>query len=348
MRRELAWARALIGAAALCLAVACDEDDVAPTPGSDPGGFLSGGLFGGGGSLLGGGGLLGGDGSIGGGTAAGGGGILAGGGGTVGGGGGTSSCPGLPDVASFDTTGPFADVVIEDVPFSGAGEGCTLFRPGSSLGANGFKHPIAVWGNGIITTPDMYTSTLSLFASHGFVTIACNSSYPERPCLNECMDWLVQQNASGAMAGKLDTSKEITLGYSWGGGAAIDTANRPNVKATVSFHGMPPREFDPFGEMHGPLLLFTSTGDTFVSASAFVTPNYNSSQVQTFYATMNNDFADHLYIIDGLGNAELERGAAIAWMRVWACGDQAARRYFWGNDCVLCRSPFSAQRKNWL
>jgi hypothetical protein len=320
MLRNLAWVRALIGAAALCLAAACDEDELPPDAGG-PGGLLGGSV----------------------------GGILGGGIGGNLGGGGTGSCPGLPDVQSYDTTGPFSDVVIQDVPSAGAGEGCTLFRPGSTLGANGFKHPLAVWGNGIITTPDMYTSTLSLIASHGFVTIACNSSYPEQPCLSDCMDWLVRQNTSGDMAGKLDTSKEITLGYSWGGGAAIDTASRPNVKATVSFHGMPPRGFTAFSDMHAPLLLFTSTGDSFVNADQFVTPNYNASEVQTFYATLNDPLADHLYIIDGLGidGALLERGPAIAWMRYWACGDQNARRYFFGSDCVMCRSPFSAQRKLW-
>jgi hypothetical protein len=161
-------------------------------------------------------------------------------------------------------------------------------------------------------------------------------------------EWLVQQNASGPMAGKLDTSKEITLGYSWGGGAAIDTANRPNVKATVSFHGMPPRELLAFPSMHAPLLLYTSTGDTFVSAEGFVTPNYESSEVQTFYATLD-EAVDHLYIIDPpLGDsARKERGPAIAWMRYWACGDQAAQQYFWGDSCLLCRSPWRSQRKNW-
>ena len=71
-----------------------------------------------------------------------------------------------------------------------------------------------------------------------------------------CMDWLVQQNtASGELQGKLDTTREVTIGYSWGGGAAIDTADRPNVKATFSLHGMPPREADAWTKMHAPLML---------------------------------------------------------------------------------------------
>lgn len=251
------------------------------------------------------------------------------------------TCPGLPTVTDFDQKGPF-DVQVKMNVVAGD-EGCSLFRPGSSLGKDGLKHPIAVWGNGILTSPDMYTDTLSLFASHGFVVIACNSSGPEQACLNACMDWLVKQNGSGDMAGKLDVTKELTLGYSWGGGAAIDTSTRPNVKASVSFHGMPPRN-DPWAKMTAPLLLFTSNGDDFVSASGYVTPNYNSSKVPTFYATLQ-EAVDHLYILDASGKAAKERGPAIAWMRYWACGDENAKKYFFGADCTLCKAPFKSQSK---
>jgi hypothetical protein len=266
-------------------------------------------------------------------------GVIAGDGGTTPSTGGT--CPGLPAVTNYDQMGPF-DVTIQADVVTG-GEGCSLYRPGSSLGKDGFKHPVAVWGNGITTRHTSYRSTLSLFASHGFVVIACNSANPERPCLNACMEWLVKQNESGDMAGKLDLTKEFTLGYSWGGGAAIDTADRPNVKGTVSFHGMPPRN-DPWAKMKAPLLLFTSTGDTFVSASGYVTPNYNSSQVATFYATLQESVS-HTYIMDTGGGAAKQKGPAVAWMRYWACGDENAKKYFFGSECTLCKSPFKAQMK---
>jgi hypothetical protein len=237
----------------------------------------------------------------------------------------------------------------------------TLFRPDGSLGQNGFKHPIATWGNGILTTPDQYEETLTLIATHGFVIIACNDTQAERPCLSAGLDWLVEQNAAGGeLADKLDTSREVTIGYSWGGGAAIDTADRPNVKATVSLHGMPPRGASAFPSMHSPLLLFTSTGDTFVSASGYVTPNFQKSEVQTFYATLNDNGAGHLYVVDegaavciggilGLGacgTAAEEQAPTIAWLRYWACGDQNAERFFFGNDCTLCSAPWTQpQRK---
>ncbi len=268
------------------------------------------------------------------------------------------TCETLPETDNYDAPGPFDATMISG---TGPDGNYTLFRPDSTLGQNGFKHPVATWGNGILTTPDQYFQTLTLIASHGFVIIACNDIVAERPCLSDGMDWLIQQNtAAGDLQGKLDTTREVTIGYSWGGGAAIDAANRPNVKATVSIHGMPPRELTAFLDMHSPLLLFTSTGDTFVTADGFVTPNYDQSLVQTFYATLDDLSVDHLYIVDDdavscvasvalgdCGSARQQRAPAIAWLRYWACGDQNARKYFFDDDCVLCRSPWSGQRKNW-
>jgi hypothetical protein len=266
------------------------------------------------------------------------------------------SCPGLPAVTDFAAKGPF-----DSKMFTGAGPDKTyyLFRPDTTLGKDGFKHPVVVWGNGIATTPDQYQKLLGHIASHGFVVIACPSDSAERACLNDGMEWLIKQNdAEGPMKGKLDITKELTIGYSWGGGASIDTANRPNVKATVSFHGMPPRETDPWSAMKSPLLLFTSTGDSFVSADGYVTPNFMKSKVTTFYATLQENVG-HTYPCDPgsvcdtggvlLGGpasgAIKEQAPAIAWMRYWACGDESGKKYFFGSDCVLCKSPWKSQNK---
>jgi Chlorophyllase enzyme len=265
----------------------------------------------------------------------------------------SGDCPAATDYAA---KGPFDAKVFFNVGPDGT---YMLVRPDASLGKDGFKHPVVVWGNGIATTPDQYETLLSHVASHGFVVIACPSSMPERPCLNDGMEWLVKQNtAEGPMKGKLDTSKEFTMGYSWGGGAAIDTANRPNVKATISIHGMPPRETSAWSAMKSPLLLFTSTGDTFVNAEMYVTPNYNSSKVPTFYATLQESVG-HLYPIDEgeisclvdllLGGpcaaAVKEQAPVVAWLRLWACGDENAKKYFYGADCTLCKGSWKSQNK---
>ena len=269
-------------------------------------------------------------------------------------------CGSLPPVTDYAQKGPFADAKM----FSNTGPNgnYTVFRADASLGKGGFRHPIAAWGNGISTTPDQYAQTLTLIATHGFVIVACNDTQVERPCMSAGLDWLIGQDASGPMMGKLDITREVTIGYSWGGGGAIDTADRANVKATVSLHGMPPRGADAFAKMHAPLLLFTSTGDTFVSAAEYVTPNYQASLVQTFYATFADTSAGHLYVADqgaavclgavlGLGtcqSAAVERAPTIAWLRLWACGDQNAKKLFYGDDCTLCQHPWTTpQRKVW-
>jgi hypothetical protein len=282
----------------------------------------------------------------------------SGGGSSSSGGEAAQTCEALPPAADFAAPGPFADARME--PGVGPNRNYTLFRPGASLGRGGFRHPIAAWGNGILTTPDQYQALLTLVASHGFVVIACNDVQAEQPCLSAGLDWLVQQNVSGAMAGKLDPSREVTLGYSWGGGAAIDTANRPNVKATVSLQGMPPREANALEAMHAPLLLFTSTGDTFVTADQYVTPTYDGSRVQTFYATLGDASVGHLYPVDvdalacvaslalgSCGGAALERAPTVAWLRMLACADRGARRLFYGPDCATCQAPWTARKKSW-
>jgi hypothetical protein len=276
-------------------------------------------------------------------------------------GGSAGTCPGLPSVTDYAAAGPFDVKVISDAGPTGM---YYLFRPDTTLGKDGFKHQIAAWGNGVSTTPDQYTKLLSHIASHGFVVIACPDTRAERACLDAGMEWLVQQNsAEGPLKDKLDTSKELTIGYSWGGGAAIDTADRPNVKATVSIHGMPPRgQASAWTAMKSPLLLFTSTGDAFVTAEQYVTPNFNSSMVPTFYATLQEDVG-HLYPLDegSIGcvagplvipqatgpctSAGKEQAPTVAWLRLWACDDANAKQYFYGPSCTLCQSPWAAQSK---
>ncbi len=274
----------------------------------------------------------------------------------------TSDASMPPAVIDFGAKGPFDDAKM----FSDAGPDGTyvLYRPDTSLGRNGFKHPIGVWGNGLGTTPDQYQELLTLVASHGFVLIGCPDPIAEQPCLSDGLDWLAQQDsASGPLAGKLDTMSEFAIGYSWGGGAAIDVSTRPNIKTTISMHGMPPRN-DPWASMHAPLVLFSATGDTLVPADGFVSDNYNSSQVQTFFGVIQDSEVRHMYVMDpdsfscATGAPEIlelgpcmgaieEQAPVIAWLRYWIYGDQGARSYYFGDDCKLCSGRWSAQRKNW-
>lgn len=46
--------------------------------------------------------------------------------------------------------------------------------------------------------------------------------------------------------------------------------------------------------------------------------------------------------------AAVERAPTIAWLRLWACAEQNAKQFFYGDDGTLCQSSWTmAQRKVW-
>lgn len=265
----------------------------------------------------------------------------------------SADCGTLPAVDDYAAQGPYADTTTMDG--TGPDGMYTIFRP-TTLGENGFLHPIITWGNGITTTPQLYPGLLSGIASHGFVIVASDSSSVTAQMMLDGLDWLIKQNDAGGMfEGKLNVKCAATVGYSLGGGAAVDSGSHENVRATVSFHGLAGQS----GKVQGPLLLLTTTADGFVTKDNYVKPCYDASSVQpTIMATMeipgyespsgatspNADFNGHLYPV---GDAGDERAPAIAWLRWWIYGDQGAKKYFYGDDCILCKSPWvDIQRKN--
>jgi hypothetical protein len=245
----------------------------------------------------------------------------------------------LPPITDYGANGPFPTTTVNN---TGPDGNYTVVRP-TTLGQNGFMHPAATWGNGITTTPALYPGLLGAIASQGIVIVASNSTNVTAQLMTAGLDWLVGQNTTaGDYQGKLDTKCLISIGYSLGGGAAVNTGSHADVVTTVSFHGLTGAS----DQLHGPLLLFTSTMDTFVSAAQFVTPTYDRSTVQTFYATLTGA-GDNGHLTP-IGDAGVERAPAIAWLRLWVFGDQGARSYFYGDDCILCKTPWGTpQRKNW-
>jgi hypothetical protein len=260
--------------------------------------------------------------------------------------------PGGP-ITDYGAPGPFQTMTMDGTGPDGM---YTMVRP-TMVGQNGFKHPIATWGNGITTTPSLYPVLLSTIASHGFVIIASDSTNVTADMMTQGLDWLIKQNDAGGMfEGKLDVTRAVAIGYSLGGGGAVNAGAHPAVVATVSFHGLPGAA----GNLHGPLLLFTTTADGFVTKDNYVKPCYDSStKVPTIMATLtipgydggangatasNADFNGHLYPLNDAGD---ERAPAIAWLRLWVYGDQGGMKYFYGSDCILCQAPWiDIQRKN--
>jgi hypothetical protein len=225
---------------------------------------------------------------------------------------------------------------------TGPDGGYTVVQP-TPLGQNGFKHPVAMWGNGITTTPATYPTLLNRIASNGIVIVASNSTSVAPADMTGGLDWMVAQNtSSGSYQGMLDTNCLVSIGYSLGGGGAVTAGSHPNVVTTVSFHGVMGNS----AALKTPLLLFTSTTDTFVVPATFVTPTYNASVVQTFYATLTDagdpSNAGHLLPVSP---TDPEYAPALAWLRLWVYGDQGGKTYFYGSNATLCQSPWECQSK---
>jgi dienelactone hydrolase len=259
-------------------------------------------------------------------------------GGSGGAGGGGSM---LPPVTDYSKPGPFATTVDMKV---GPDGGYTAYRP-ATLGENGFKHSPIIFGPGIGQSVTVHTAMLTNFASHGFVVLGTPvlNGGPGAPgnlkLMQDGLDWILAQNeaAGSVYQGKLDVKRAVSMGYSVGGTSAVQLGGHPAVATTVSIHG-----HTAMSAMHGPLLQTTGTKDTV--GMPLQQSTYDMSQVQTFLATLTG--ADHGYIQNAGGGDE--RPAIVAWLRYWLNGDQGAKHYFFGNDCVLCQAPWqNPQRKNW-
>jgi dienelactone hydrolase len=264
-----------------------------------------------------------------------------GGGGGIDGGAGQVCASTLPAITDYTVlAGPFPTT---SETKTGPDGQCVIYRP-KTLGENGFMHAPIVFGPGIGMQASQLSGMLTSFASHGYVVIGTGvlNGGPNDPANKAAMvnalNWIVQQNdKAGTYQGKLATKCAISMGYSVGGTAAVEIGGEAAVATTVSIHGHVATS-----AMHGPLL--QTSGDQDTVGRPMQQQTFDKSQVQTFFGTVSG--ADHGYIQSN--NGGVERPAIIAWMRYWINGDTGAQKYFWGDTCVCCLSPWmDPKRKNW-
>jgi hypothetical protein len=244
----------------------------------------------------------------------------------------------LPPITDYSSKGPFATKVETT-------SGYAIFRP-DPLGQNGFKHAPIVFGPGIgQTVQPVHTTMLTNFASHGFVVVGTPvlnggpGDANNLKTMQAALDWIVKQNTtSGSIfQGKLWVDHCVSMGFSVGGTSAVQLGGAAAVFTVVSIHG-----HQAVAALHGPMLQTTGTNDNV--GMPLQQKTFDSSKVQTFLATLTG--AAHQYI-ESNGGGE-ERKAIVAWMRYWIYNDTGAKNFFYGNDCVLCKSPWqNPQRKNW-
>lgn len=252
----------------------------------------------------------------------------------------------LPPTDDYADFGPFETTSQANTGPDGT---YTIVRP-ETLGADGFLHAPITFGPGTGMQVSQMMGLLERIASHGFVIIGRQlQGGPGDPLTRSRMigglDWIIAQNTTGGSVfeGKLDVEHAVAMGYSVGGTGAVEIGGHEAIATVISIHGHGAE-----GELRGPLLLMGGTEDVMESGESWLAPTYEASQTATFFSLVIG--ADHGYIQGTHGGVPggVETPAMIAWLRYWIYNDQAAKRYFDGDDCVMCSDPWAnPQRKNW-
>ena len=244
----------------------------------------------------------------------------------------------LPPVSDYASKGPFQTTMTSN---TGPSSRYTIFRP-EPMGKDGFLHSPVIFGPGIITSPAQYTTLLNHLASHGFVTICANSltGGPNDPgnlsAMEEGLDWLIAQNAAtGVFQGKLAVDRAITMGYSIGSTASVQLSSHKAIVTTVAIHGHNTK-----GDPHGPVLLLTGTMDVIDDVRRTLT---TLEEAPAMLAALP---IGHLNVLTELGASGRYIAPITAWLRYWVNGDTAAKSYFWGDGCSMCKSPWIPPETN--
>ena len=250
----------------------------------------------------------------------------------------------FPAVADFFEAGPYQTMEQIEGPV------CTIHRP-TTLGQDGRRHPILLWGNGITLGPEMYRALLKHFASHGFVVAATDTTREgtgaNGQALLACLGYLETQNATAGSVyeNKLNVYRVGAAGHSAGGGGVIMAGRDPRIVVTApiqpalaTLHGYVPGAA---GQQQGPMFLTSGDNDMVIAPT---TPPAIFAAVNTPAIWAERIGSGHN---DPLFDAPLYRRPVTAWLRYHLMLDNSARGWFYGASCVLCTNAFwRVQQKN--
>jgi hypothetical protein len=240
----------------------------------------------------------------------------------------------FPPVSSVDADGPFATTVAQS---TGPSRNAWVVRP-TTLGANGLKHPVFLWGPGGGTGPAEYEFHLRRLASHGFVVFS-QTSTGNGTEMKAAMDWLVAENSRAASPyyQKLDLTKIGAGGHSQGSITTFAVASDTRITTTIHVSG---GSFDGNGHVN----LRRPTAYMCGGADTLALPNCerdyaNTNNVPVFYTVMAN--------VSHIQAAREALPAMTAWLRWHLAGETFRRDNFLSTNCAFCTGKWSSKSKNW-
>ena len=226
-------------------------------------------------------------------------------------------------MADFFEAGPYQTMEQIEGPV------CTIHRP-TTLGQDGRRHPILLWGNSLALGPEMYRALLKHFASHGFVVAATDTTREgtgaNGQALLACLGYLETQNATAGSVyeNKLNVYRVGAAGHSAGGGAVIMAGRDPRIVVTApiqpalaTLHGYVPGAA---GQQQGPMFLTSGDNDMVIAPT---TPPAIFAAVNTPAIWAEQIGSGHN---DPLFDAPLYRRPVTAWLGLaYHAGQQCPR-----------------------
>jgi hypothetical protein len=200
----------------------------------------------------------------------------------------------------------------------------TLYYPEG--GAPGQRFPVLSWANGTCAHTVGYADMIKHIVSHGFIVISPHSRFTGSGAAQKRgIDWTLMQDtvAGSPLFGRVNKDLVGVFGHSQGGGSTGVASADPRVKTSVLMHG------GSGSMLHAPALFLTGDADL---NPAGVRTQYDNAKVPAAFGSLK--MSNHVTMME---EAERMAPEVLAWFRYQLLGDEVAKKWYVGSDCVLCK-----------
>ncbi|MBP9989138.1 MAG: acetylxylan esterase [Ruminococcus sp.] len=201
--------------------------------------------------------------------------------------------------------------------FDNLSDGYIIYFP-TDLKNSDKVYPVAVWANGTMCAPVLYSDLLIGVAKAGYIVVASPDMMPKDGKSQRAeIDYILEENAnaSSIFYKKVDIERIGAFGHSQGGASCVNAAAADSrIKAIVSIAGASTKE-----EAEGlkvPSLFLTGKNDYVVLSSMWVEPSYNACNAPAVYASLVNGIHTSCIL-----NAETYINYTVKWFNAWLFDD---------------------------
>ena len=167
--------------------------------------------------------------------------------------------------------------------------GYVIFYP-KELETSDKTYPVAVWANGTMCAPVLYTDLLKKVAAKGFVVVASSDTMAaDGTAQCNAIDYIFDESMKedSVFAGKLDPNRIAAFGHSQGGRSSVNAAVLDDrIGCVVSIAGS--NYTSEAAKLSTPTLFLTGTADLVVLSSMWVKPAFNKCTGPAVYASLKD------------------------------------------------------------